>query len=178
MPTLDTHLENINNDELEIESCSTNVQGLEEHITNETFVDDASFCEWINDSRTDELASKGDELEEIDTFKFFPVANQEYYEVYPLDSVTKEEYSELYPHDANQGKIFEFICKSLILLLKLSREACSPHMVHPSSFGSKNLFVYKIPMHRKRVRLRPNYDSKCSKPLLEVRTNASLVDIY
>ena len=29
-----THLENINNDELEIESCSTNVQGLEEHITN------------------------------------------------------------------------------------------------------------------------------------------------
>ena len=65
-----THLENINNDELEIESCSTNVQGLEEHITNKTFVDDVSFCEWIGNSRTDELASKGDELEETNTFEF------------------------------------------------------------------------------------------------------------
>ena len=70
---LDTHLENINNDELEIESCSTNVQGLEEHITNETFVDDASFCECIGNSRIDELASKGDELEKTNTFEFFPV---------------------------------------------------------------------------------------------------------
>ena len=47
-----THLENINNDELEIESCSTNMQGPEEHITNETFVDYASFYEWIGNSRT------------------------------------------------------------------------------------------------------------------------------
>ena len=40
---LDTQLENINNDELEMDSCSTNVQGQEEHNTNDTFVDDASF---------------------------------------------------------------------------------------------------------------------------------------
>jgi hypothetical protein len=66
---LHTHLENTNNDELEIESFSNNVQGPEEHITNETFVDDASFCEWIDISRTDELASKDDELE---NFRMFP----------------------------------------------------------------------------------------------------------
>ena len=123
-----------------------------------------------------ELASKGDELEETNNFEFFPTAKEEYYEVYPLDA-TKEEYYELYPYDANQGKIFEFICKSLILLLKLSREACLAcllHMVHPSSLGNKNLFIYKIPMHRKRVRLRPNYVSKCSK----VRINNYLVNIY
>jgi hypothetical protein len=170
---LDTHLENTNNVELERESCSTNVQGLEEDITNEIFVDDASFCEWIDNSRTDELASKGDELEESNTFEFFPTAKEEYYEVYPLDA-TKEEYYELYPYDAHQGKTFKFMFKYLILLLKLSREACSLHMVHPPSFGSKNLFIYKAPMHRKRVRLRPNYVSKCSK----VRINNPLVYIY
>jgi hypothetical protein len=65
----DTHLENTNNDELEIEFFSINVQGTEEHITNETFVDDASFCEWIDISRIGELANKGDELED---FRVFP----------------------------------------------------------------------------------------------------------
>jgi hypothetical protein len=49
-----------------------------------------------------------------------------------------------------------FLCISLILLMKLSREACSPHMVHPLSLGTKNLFMYKILMHRKQVRLRVN----------------------
>jgi hypothetical protein len=44
---------------------------MEEHITNETFSDDASFCEWIDYSRTDERVRKGDELEEKDTFEFF-----------------------------------------------------------------------------------------------------------
>ena len=97
------------------------MQGLKEHIADDMFVDDASFSEWIDNSRTDELASKGDELEERDTFEFFSVAKEEYYEVFPHDSATKEEYYELYPYDGNQGKIFEIICKSLILWLKLSR---------------------------------------------------------
>jgi hypothetical protein len=61
---LDIQLETINNDELEIDSCSTNVQGQEENIANDMFIDDASFCEWLDISRTDELASKYDELEE------------------------------------------------------------------------------------------------------------------
>ena len=98
--------------------------------------------------------------------------------MFPRDSAAQEEYYELYPDDAIKGKMFEFICKYLILLLKLSRDVCSPHMVHQSSLVSKNLFIYMTPMHRKRVRLRPGYDSKCSKPLLEVRTNNSPVPIY
>jgi hypothetical protein len=126
---------------------------MEQHISNETFADDASFYEWIDKSIFDELASKGDGLEEQDTFEFFPIAKEENYEVFPYNSATKEEYYELYLYDANKGKIFQFLCKSLILLVKLSREACSSYMVHPSSLGEKNLFIYKIPMHRKRVRL-------------------------
>jgi hypothetical protein len=50
---LDNQLENIYNYELEMYSCSTNVQGQEEHIRNDTFVDDASFFEWHDISRTD-----------------------------------------------------------------------------------------------------------------------------
>ena len=122
--------------------------------------------------------TNSDELENIDTSEFFHVAKDEYYEVFPRDSAAQEDYYELYPHDAIKGKMLEFICKSLILLLKLSREVCSPHTVHQSSLVSKNLFIYMTPMHRKRVRLRPGYDSKCSRPLLEVRTNKSLVPIY
>jgi hypothetical protein len=78
---------------------------------------------------------------------------EEYYEVFPQDSAIKKDYYEIYPYDTNQGKTFNFICKSLILLMKLSREACSSYMVHPSSLGGKNLFIYKNLMHRKRVRL-------------------------
>jgi hypothetical protein len=82
---LDIQLETINNDELEIDSCSTNVQGQEENIANDMFIDDASFCEWLDISRTDELVSKYDELEEKYTFEFFP-ATQEKYEVFYHDS--------------------------------------------------------------------------------------------
>jgi hypothetical protein len=148
---LDTHLENINNDELEIEPCGTNMQG-------EECYDNSSVDELVSKSQN---ASKGEELEEENTS--LRVAKEEYYEVYPLDT-TKEEYYELYPYDA-RGKNFDLICKSLILLLKLSREASSLYMVHPPLLGYKNLFIYKIPMHRKRVRLRMNCTSKCSQPL-------------
>jgi hypothetical protein len=81
---LDTQLENISNDELEVDSCSTNVQGQEEHITNDMFVDDACFCEWLDISRTNELASKYNELEEKDTFEFLPATKEKYYEVFSV----------------------------------------------------------------------------------------------
>jgi hypothetical protein len=99
--------------------------------------------------------------------------------VFYRDSAIKEEYYELYPYDANQGnKTFEFICKSLILLMKLSMEACSPLMKCLSLLGSNNLFIYQIPMHRKRVRVGPGYDCKCSIPPYEVKPKISLVEIY
>ena len=156
---LDTHLENTNNDELKINPCSINEQVLGEHIFDETFVDDASFCDLIDSSRTEELVSKGDELENRDTFEFFPATKDEYYEVFPRDSVAQEEYYGLYPIDAIKGKMFDFTCKYLILLLNLSREVCSPHMAHQSSFVS-NTFIYMTPMHCERVILRPGYNSK------------------
>jgi hypothetical protein len=175
---LDTQLENINNDELDMDSCSTNVQRQEEHITNDTCVDDASFCEWIDISRTDELARKYDELEEEDTFDFFPTTKEKYYEVFSRDNAIKEEYYELYPYDTNQDKTFGFICKSLILFMKLSMEAFSPLMKCLSLLGSNNLFICQTPMHHKRVRLRSGYDCKCSIHPYEVKPQNYLIEIY
>jgi hypothetical protein len=76
---LDTIFGSANIDELEIEPCyksfDANMQGPEWYTTNNTFVDDASFSEWYDNSRSDELASKGDGLEEEDTLSFSLLQN-------------------------------------------------------------------------------------------------------
>ena len=68
---LDTHLKTINNDELEIESCGTNMQGEECH-------DNSSMDELVSKS---EIASKGEELEEENTL--LRITKEEYYQVFP-----------------------------------------------------------------------------------------------
>ena len=89
-----------------------------------------------------------------------------------------EGYYELYPHNRSQGKDSKIDHKPLTLSWQKNKNTCPPHLVHRLSLEDEDLFTYMMPMHRKQVQLRPNYDSKCSKPLLEARTNASLVDIY
>jgi hypothetical protein len=54
----------------------TNMQGPEWHTTIGLFVDDASFHEWFDNSRSDELVSKVDELEDGDTFEFSLLQNK------------------------------------------------------------------------------------------------------
>ena len=89
----------------------------------------------------------------------------------------KEEYYEVFPYKGNQGKYLRIIYESPILLLQLYSEACSPSLVHQHSLESENLFIYMMPMHRKRVRLRPNSTPRCSKLRLEVCTTTPRVDI-
>jgi hypothetical protein len=55
------------------------MQGPEWHTTIGLFVDDASFHEWFDNSRSDELVSKVDELEDGDTFEFSLLQKQKYY---------------------------------------------------------------------------------------------------
>ena len=116
---LDTHMESINNNELEIEPCYTNMQGPE-----------------------------------------LPAMKEEYYEVFP--------------YTGNQGKDLRILYESQILSSQLYTEACSPSLVHQHSLESENLFIYMMSMHRKRVRLRPNSTSRCSKL---VCTTSPRVDI-
>ena len=80
---LDTIFGNVNIHEIEIKPCyeyGTNMQGEECH-------DNSSVDELV--SKSDELASKGEGLEEENT----------------LLHVTKEEYYEVFPYKGNQGKI-------------------------------------------------------------------------
>jgi hypothetical protein len=62
---LDTHEESINNDELEIEPRYESFDAIHELV---------SKC--YDNSRTDELASKGDELEEEHTYELLPLAKK------------------------------------------------------------------------------------------------------
>jgi hypothetical protein len=137
---LDTGFGSVNIDELEIEPCyeyGTNMQGEECH-------DNSSVDELVGKSH--ELATKGERLEEENT----------------LLHVTKEEYYEVFPYKGNQGKILEMIHDSLTLLLQLHKEICSLYWVHQHLLGSEDLFIYMMPMHRKRVRLKPRFAERCS----------------
>jgi hypothetical protein len=89
---LDIHEESVNNDELEIEPCYESFDAIHEFV---------SKCYY--NSRTDELASKGDELEEEHTYELLPLAKKEYYEVFP--------------YNGNQREIIIINCEDLILLL-------------------------------------------------------------
>jgi hypothetical protein len=62
---LDTHEESINNDELEIEPCYKSFDVIHE-----------LFSKCYDNSITDELASKGDELEEEHTYELLPLAKK------------------------------------------------------------------------------------------------------
>jgi hypothetical protein len=106
-----------------------------------------------DNSRTNELASKGDELEEEHTYELLPLAKKEYYEVFP--------------YNGNQREILIIEYENLILPLQLPKEMCLLNWVHQHSLESENLFIYMMPMHRKRVRLQKNYALRSSK-LLEV----------
>jgi hypothetical protein len=68
-----------NNDELEIEP------GYESFDVIHKLV---SKC--YDNSRTDELASKGDELEEEHTYELLPLEKKEYYEVFPYNGNQRE----------------------------------------------------------------------------------------
>ena len=91
-------------------------------------------------------------------------------------SVAKEEYYEVFPYNGKQGKSLKIIFQPTILSLQPHKKACSPHLVHPHSLGSENLFIYMMPMHRKRVRLRSCSTKRCSNGLL-VSTIIPRVDI-
>jgi hypothetical protein len=52
------------------------MQGPEWHTTIGLFVDGSSFYEWFENSRSDELVSKVDELEDRDTFEFLLLQNK------------------------------------------------------------------------------------------------------
>jgi hypothetical protein len=89
---LDTHEESINNDELEIEPCYESFDAIDELV---------SKC--YDNSRTNELASKGDALEEEHTYELLPLEKKEYYEVFP--------------YNGNEREIININCENLILLL-------------------------------------------------------------
>jgi hypothetical protein len=52
------------------------MQGPEWHTTIGLFVDGASFYEWFENSRSDELVRRVDELEDRDTFEFSLLQNK------------------------------------------------------------------------------------------------------
>jgi hypothetical protein len=89
---LDTHEESINNDELEIEPCYESFDAIDE-----------LFSKCYDNSRTNELASKGDALEEEHTYELLPLEKKEYYEVFP--------------YNGNEREIININCENLILLL-------------------------------------------------------------
>jgi hypothetical protein len=95
-----THEESINNDELEIEPWYESFEAIHELV---------SKC--YDNSRTDELANKGDEIEEEHTYELLPLAKKEYYEVFPYNGIQRE--------------ILNINYENLILLLQLPKETCS-----------------------------------------------------
>ena len=159
---LDDTFGSFNNDKLELEPCYTNMQEQRDDTTNDTFVDDASFSEWCGNFGSNEPPIRGEESEEESTFEFYPAA-EKYYEVFPYNGI--------------QSNALKFIYESPILSLQLCMKTCTPRTVHLLAHESENLFTNKMPMHRKRVRLRRNYALRCSKLLLEVNPIIAQVDI-
>jgi hypothetical protein len=107
---------------------------------------------------THEESITNDELEIEPCYESFDDNVQE-----PI-SDAKEGYYEVFLYNGNQGKSLNIIFQHITLSLQLHKKACSPHLVHPHSLESENLFIYKMPMHRKRVRLRTYSTMRCFKP--------------
>ena len=132
---------------------------------------DLCYESWGTNMQGKENSSKDEPIEgdKLET-TIIPLSPHEYYEVFPNNDVSaaKEEYYEVFPYNGDQGKILDFIYKSLIIFVQPYKKTCSTHLVHPSLFGTTNLFTYTMPMHRKRVRLRLNCDTILFRPLLEV----------
>jgi hypothetical protein len=102
---------------------------------------------------THEESITNDELEIEPCYESFDANMQE-----PI-SDAKEEYYELFSYNEGQGKALKFIHES-----QPHKKVCTPHLVHPHSLKSENLFIYKMSMHNKRVRLRMYSTMRCSKP--------------
>jgi hypothetical protein len=107
---------------------------------------------------THEESITNDELEIEHCYESFDANMQEQI------SQAKEEYYEVFPYNGNQGKSLKIMFQPITLPLQLHKKACSPHLVHPHSLESENLFIYKMSMHNKRVRLRMYSTMRCSKP--------------
>ena len=90
---------------------------------------DVQVQEWHDISRY--------ELEEEHTYYVFPVDKEEFYEVFP--------------YEGTPGSALKYLYKSLTLLLQQYEETCTPCTVHP--LAHEDLFTYRMPMHRKSVRL-------------------------
>ena len=133
----------------------------ERYITNTLFDNDASlFSDDSCNAKTDhnlyaealrlethKESITDDELEIEPCYESFNANMQE-----PIPDA-KEGYYEVFPYNGNQGKNLKIMFQPITLPLQLHKKACSPHLVHPHSLESENLFIYKMPMHRKRVRL-------------------------
>jgi hypothetical protein len=94
---------------------------------------------------------------------------------YSFDLAMKE-YYEVFPYNGNQREILNIKHEYLILSLQLPKETCSLYWMHQHSLEREKLFICMMPMHRKRVRLRPNSTVRCFKPS-EVYTTTPQVDI-